>query len=183
MPIEIHTPRLVLRSMTEQDAPALHRVYGDPEAMRHIGIGAAADLEETGRRIARLMGYERERGFSLFVCVERATGEVIGDCGIMPVPESEGSVELGYRLGRAHWGKGYATEGAEAARDYAFGVVGLRELIAVVKPGNDASVRVLEKVGFEGVPVEGVTRVRFGKYAALGVLGFVLGADGVSRGR
>lgn len=174
MPVQIHTPRLMLRSITEDDAATLHETYGDPEAMRFIGIGPAADLEETRRRVGRLMNFEREHGFSLFAVVERATGLVVGDCGLLPVAESDDSVELGYRLGRAHWGKGYATEASEAVRDHAFGVVGLARLVAVVKPGNDASARVLEKIGFARVADDAVTKALFGKYAVSGVMGFTM---------
>jgi len=74
---------------------------------------------------------------------------VIGYCGLFFFPDIEGQaeVEIGYRLARSVWGKGYATEAAKAVRDYAFNVLRLERLIAMIDPSNIASIRVAEKIG------------------------------------
>jgi RimJ/RimL family protein N-acetyltransferase len=80
--------------------------------------------------------------------VEKAGGEVVGSCGF-GLPSDASEVEFGYVFGRAHWGKGYATEAALACMRYGFERLGFEEVVASVAPQNLASARVLEKVGFE----------------------------------
>jgi RimJ/RimL family protein N-acetyltransferase len=79
---------------------------------------------------------------------------VIGDCGLIPIPFSgQGGkrgpdIELGYRLGAAHWGRGYATEAARAVLKFGIEDLGLDRIVAVTHPENHASKRVLVKTGF-----------------------------------
>src|SRR5581483_7844049 len=78
------------------------------------------------------------------------TGELIGFVGLAEpafIPELIGSVEVGWRLARAHWNRGLATEGAREALDAGFGELGLEEIVSIIDPGNAASLRVAEKLG------------------------------------
>jgi RimJ/RimL family protein N-acetyltransferase len=74
---------------------------------------------------------------------------VIGYCGLFAFPDINGrpEIEIGYRLERAAWGNGYATEAACAVRDYAFAILQIPRLIALIDPANVASIRVAEKIG------------------------------------
>ena len=90
-----------------------------------------------------------QRGYGLWAVVLRETDQPIGYCGLTYFPDINGrpEVEVGYRLARAHWGKGYATEAATAVKDWAFCDRKMERLIALIDPQNVASIRVAEKLG------------------------------------
>jgi ribosomal-protein-alanine N-acetyltransferase len=141
----LSTPSLDLRPFAETDAEAMHRIYSDPVVMRYVATGPAANLAATLRLLRDYTVHQRAHGFSFWGVVERASGELVGDAGLYRTPSGE--VELGYTLAAASWGRGYATEAAEAWLEAAFGTLGIAEVIALAEPANGASLRVLEKVG------------------------------------
>lgn len=145
--IQIETPQLVLRRFTTSDHAALMRVFGDPEVMR-FGDGAQSPKWVSKWLEACLVGYE-QRGYGPWAVVKKSSGEVIGYCGLFHFPNINGrpEIEIGYRLARGWWGRGYATEAVLAVRDYAFNALGLSRLVALIDPANVASVRVAEKAG------------------------------------
>jgi RimJ/RimL family protein N-acetyltransferase len=143
----LETERLLLRELTLEDAEALLEVYRDSEVMRYIGTGATfQDVEEVRERMRRARDHYARRGFGFWGVVEKATGKLIGACGIKEL-EGGPDIEVGYHLARAAWGRGYATEAAGACLRYAFERVGLDRVLGVVQPPNGASRRVLEKIG------------------------------------
>jgi RimJ/RimL family protein N-acetyltransferase len=123
----------------------MQAVFGDPEVMRFSGAGARTP-EGTLERVRGLIEHQDRHGFSKWGVVERASGRLIGDCGIQLL-EGGPDVELGFHLRTSAWGRGYATEAAGACLDAAFTDLGLERVIAIVAPGNAASVRVLHKIG------------------------------------
>jgi ribosomal-protein-alanine N-acetyltransferase len=126
--------------------------------MRYMG-GKTFTREETAARIARLMHVFELDGIGQFAVERKEDGVVLGRCGILnwetdpwkPVARAETDepteTEIGYLLGRRHWGRGYATEAATSVRDYAQGELGEVRLIALIQEGNNASKRVAEKLG------------------------------------
>ncbi len=87
---------------------------------------------------------------ALWPVVEKASGRVIGHCGLLEKNvDNQSEIELIYVLASDSWGKGYATEAASVLRDYAFDQLGLQRIIALIDPGNPASARVAEKIGME----------------------------------
>jgi ribosomal-protein-alanine N-acetyltransferase len=145
--LPIRTERLELRALTMADAPAAHRFYGDPEVMRWVAGGALPDLAATEAMLRQVIAHERLRGFSWWAVVELASGELVGDAGLSSYAGRGPGVEMGYTFAREAWGKGYATEAAIASLRAAFGPLGLRRVVAVVRPENVASQRVLQKAG------------------------------------
>jgi RimJ/RimL family protein N-acetyltransferase len=147
---QLETERLLLRPPTVADLGPLHEVWGDRDVMRWIGAGDAysRDVEASERRLERLVAHQAEHGFALWTVVERESGTVLGDAGLVLFGFRGPEVELAYRLGKAHWGRGYATEAAAAWVDHGLTALGLPSIVAVTHPANDASERVLEKVGF-----------------------------------
>jgi RimJ/RimL family protein N-acetyltransferase len=142
-------------------------VNADPEVMRWIRDGSVRDEQQTRNGIR---AWEREwetQGFGLFAVQIRSTGELAGFTGLsVPhfLPEVLPAVEIGWRLGRSHWGQGLATEAAAAAVRFAFEQRGLERIASIAQVGNDASERVMTKLGMRPVretvnPVSG-RRVR-----------------------
>ena len=105
----------------------------------------------TLQRVTDEIAYQRaaqaERGWSVWAVERRADGRFLGDCGLQPLEHTGPEVELGYDLHPDVWGQGLATEGAAAVVEAALGPLGLERVVAVVKPANAASRRVLEKAG------------------------------------
>jgi RimJ/RimL family protein N-acetyltransferase len=156
----LKTERLLLRPVQFGDTTVLMNIFGDVEVMR-FGDGVQAKEWVEGWIQTCLESYA-VHGFGLYAVVEQSSGEVIGYCGLYYFPDVNGKpeVEIGYRLRRSAWGQGYASEAARAVRDFAFESLNLKRLIAIIDPGNAASIRVAEKVGmhYEGeVMFEGYT--------------------------
>jgi [ribosomal protein S5]-alanine N-acetyltransferase len=141
----LETPRLLLRPFGPGDAPLVHRVYSDPEVMRYVATGPMADLAVTERLLQDYEAHQRRLGYSFWAVIERESGSLIGDAGLYRTPTGE--VELGYTLGVAWWGLGYATEAASAWLSCAFETLGIFEVVALAEPANVASTHVLEKLG------------------------------------
>ncbi|QJE73932.1 GNAT family N-acetyltransferase [Aerophototrophica crusticola] len=140
------TARLDLREFSLAEAPLFLALNADPEVLRHTGDAPFADVAEAA---ALIRGYDRYRrhGFGRWSLYRRAEGNFIGWCGLSR-DDATGEVDLGFRLFRAAWGQGYATEAARACLDLAFGRFGLAEVVARARPGNAASLVVLRKLGF-----------------------------------
>jgi [ribosomal protein S5]-alanine N-acetyltransferase len=140
------TARLRLRRLRAADEPALVALDSDQEVMRYIGSRGGTPeqiLERVRHRI------ESDHGALGWWLIEtRADGVFHGLGGLLPMSEGN-DVELAYRLARASWGRGIATEAANALVEQAFARAGLTRLVAVTFPENVASQRVLQKLGFE----------------------------------
>ncbi len=116
--------------------------------MRFVDAGRfSEDVEESRRRLERLMEHQERHGFSLWAVTDREAGAVMGDCGLILYAHEGLEIELGFRLAKAYWGRGYATEAARAWVAHGFDVLGLDRIVAATHPENAASQRVLEKVG------------------------------------
>ena len=117
MHVFLETEHLVLRRFTEDDVDELVELDGDPEVMRYVTGGRPTSREEIETEVlpAFLGYYERYAGFGFWAVVEKSSGEVLGWFHFRPEnADRPDEVELGYRLRRSAWGKGYATEGSRA---------------------------------------------------------------------
>jgi RimJ/RimL family protein N-acetyltransferase len=162
MPIFQETHRLLLRQFTEDDAALLFDLDSDPEVMRFIGPPWQTNIDGY-RQIIRdrfLAQYERGDGFGCLGIFDKVSGEFFGWVFLRPALEHrmaaeagfrEGELELGYRLRRAAWGKGIATEASRAVLDQAFTAPGPLHFVALALVGNVASTRVMEKLGMKKV--------------------------------
>lgn len=150
MQVFLETNRLVLRRFTEADVDDLLELEGDPEVMRFLTGGKPTPHDviqnETLPRFRHY--YERFGGFGFWAATEKATGQFLGWFEFRP-PEGgcPGEVELGYRLRKSAWVKGYATEGSRALIHKGFTELGVRRVVAQTMAVNVASRRVLEKAG------------------------------------
>jgi len=144
----VPTQRLILRPILPEDLDAYAAIYADPEVVRFIGDGATSGRDETAEWLERTIRRNELDGWDMRSVLRVEDGAVLGRCGIA-VRDVEGRIEreVGYVLGREHWGRGYATEAASAMRDHALGSLRLRRLIALIDHGNEASQRVAGKLG------------------------------------
>jgi ribosomal-protein-alanine N-acetyltransferase len=144
----VTTERLTLRHFHILDAAPLHRVFGDPEVMR-FGDGVQTKEWVDAWLRTCLERYYQTWGFGPYAVVEKRSQDLIGYCGLFYFPDINGhpEVEIGYRLVRSAWGRGYATEAALSVRDVAFDHLGIKRLIAMIDPSNTASIHVAEKIG------------------------------------
>ncbi len=153
-PASIETPRLRLRRLDARHRVAFAALNADPEVMRHFSD--VLDRAESDALVARIEARRVETGFCFAAAERRADGAFVGLVGLgrmqLPeVPRLDGAVEVGWRLARAHWGRGYATEAAGAWLDWGFAALGVAEIVAITVPANLRSRAVMHRLGMEEV--------------------------------
>ena len=162
MKIFLETPRLILREFTEDDADHLFALDSDPEVMRFIGPYAYPDADAYRERIRTVYipYYGRTQGYGYWAAIEKTGGAFLGWFLLRPALDSRTAaevafrltdIELGYRLRKVAWGRGYATEGARAVVRKACTELDAACVVAVALTGNVASTRVMEKAGLKRV--------------------------------
>ena len=145
MPV-LQTERLSLREFEPKDVDALAMILCDPETMRYypVSFDRAACVDWIERNRAR---YAND-GYGLWAMILNSTSELIGDCGLVRQSvDGVDELEIGYHVRRDLWGEGYASEAAQACRDYAFARFKVDRLVSLIRPENQASCRVAEKNG------------------------------------
>ena len=156
----IETPRLLLRPFAQPDVSAFIDIASQEEVLEFLPSGDRMTREELEDVFAWLLecyktnAVDRIRKLTLPVILKE-TGDIVGWCGLGPLEYDQLQTELYFVIGREHWGKGIATEAARALLGYAFGALGLDRVVAVSDPRNQASIRVLRKLGMNE---EGVVR-------------------------
>lgn len=161
--------RLLLRPWEPADFEAYAALFANAEVMQYLG-GAPMSREDAWRSLALLMGHAQLRGYTLQAVVERATGRLLGRCGLWQ-PEGWPGLEVGWALGRSAWGQGFATEAAKLWRDYAFAVLGAGETVSLIHPLNERSQRVARRIGHRPrgeVQVRGQTLQLWGQARPVG---------------
>ena len=152
--IQLETERLLLRMWREADFEAYAEICADPEVMRYLG-GKPFSRMEAWRHMAVLVGHWQLRGYGHWAVEEKASGKFIGRIGFLN-PEGWPGFEIGWTLARHAQGKGYATEGARRALEYAFTEMDRDHVISLINPLNAASICVAERLGEK---VEGRTEL------------------------
>ncbi|ADD44679.1 GCN5-related N-acetyltransferase [Stackebrandtia nassauensis DSM 44728] len=143
----LETERLRLREFTAADVDLFVELDGDPEVMRHLSFEATPRDEVEAKLLPKILQQYREGPLGTWAALDRATGEFLGWFELTPTPDRPGEAELGYRLRRATWGRGLATEGSLALIDKGFGEWGLSRIWAETMSVNAGSRRVMEKAG------------------------------------
>jgi len=144
----IETERLILDTWQTSDWTAFRPIATDPEVMRYITGGVPWTDDQIRSFVERQVKLYSERGFCRWKLLPKATGEMIGFCGVgfwRDAPDPE----IGWWLARRYWGRGLATEAAVAALRDAFERVRLERIISVAMPENGASIRIMEKLGLK----------------------------------
>lgn len=144
----LETKRLVLRELTIDDLRNWHVILSDPETMAHYP--QPFSLEQTKQWIDWNLENYRTYGYGLWAVILKESALFIGDCGItMQQINGKLEPEIGYHINKAYTGKGYASEAAQACRDYAFEGLKLSTVYSYMKYTNIASRRVAEKNGMK----------------------------------
>ena len=146
----LETPRLWLRRFTADDADLLVTLDADPDVMFFINAGLPTPRAEVEEDIlpAFLSYYARFPGFGFWALERKDDGAFLGWVHYRPEPgHPVDEPELGYRLIKAAWGRGYAAEASQAVIDHGFHALGVRRVVASTMAVNSASRRVMEKVG------------------------------------
>lgn len=142
----LFTDRLLLRGLEQRDFESYAAMMADPQVTRYLSAGVPLSRDDAWRQLALIIGHWELRGFGLWAVEHRSTGEFLGRIGCFE-PEGWPGFEVGYTLARAHWGHGYAQEGARAALAFAHDVLGKRDVISLIRPANLGSIRVATALG------------------------------------
>jgi [ribosomal protein S5]-alanine N-acetyltransferase len=154
----ITTPRLVLRWISEDDVDGLYEVFSDPQVMRYWSSGPLANREAAAAMQREIAASNESDTMIKWGLALRESNSVIGTTTLFHLNLDNGRAELGYAMGSAYWGKGYMNEALQALVSHAFEGMDLRRLEADVDPRNAASIRTLERLGFQR---EGFLRERW----------------------
>lgn len=147
--IVAETERLVLRTIEEGDAALQHRLLNTPAVMARLG--GVKELHEIEAKHAKGMALYAQEGFSFLFMIEKATGEMVGHCGIKrvdnPLAKNQGDHEVGWVVREDRWRRGYAEEAMHAVLDWAFDRVGAPHVVALTSEANVGSWKLMEKLG------------------------------------
>lgn len=140
----IETDRLLLRLPEAGDVQPMFDIHQDPDVMRFVGT--PGNITIAWRNVAMMIGHWQMLGYGMWIVVERTSGEVVGRAGLWNEAGGPG-VELGWLIRRSAWGRGLATEAAQAALDWAWRHVDTDHIISVIHAANLPSIRIAEKLG------------------------------------
>ena len=147
------TARLRLEPLSDAHLEGFHAMNSDPEVMRYLS-GEPETLDESRAIVERVKARWAEVGYSWWAIVERAGGELVGAGALQNLrreatllPDPACPLEVGWRLARDRWGRGYAIEAAVAMAGHAFDALRADELLAVCHPDNEASRGVMVRLG------------------------------------
>jgi RimJ/RimL family protein N-acetyltransferase len=152
---QLTTARLRLEPITGHHLDAMNAMNSDPEVMRYLS-GKPESRAETMAVIERIQARWADTGYSWWAAMALDTGELVGAGALQNLrremtllPDPSCPLEMGWRLSRAHWGRGLASELAIAIRDFAFETQAADELLAVCDPDNTASAAVMQRIGMQ----------------------------------
>ena len=164
MKMILETDRLLVREFVESDAEALFQLNSDPQVLRFVPDKQLRSVEQARQMLLdHPIADYRKYGFGRGACILKSSGEQIGFAGLKYLKELD-EVDVAYRLMRAYWGLGLATEAARASVRFGFTELRLKRIIGVVMPENIASVRVLEKTGLRFSGMVQYAEKKFARY-------------------
>lgn len=154
----IEASRVILRWITEEDVEALYSIFSDHEVMRYWSTTPLEDRTAAAALLREIHDGFQHRTLLKWGVALRTSNALLGTVTLVNLDFANRRAEVGYALGRAHWGNGYINEALHALLEYAFGVLDLHRIEADVDPRNAASIKTLERLGFQR---EGYLRERW----------------------
>ena len=153
MEIFVETERLILREIIPEDRNGLFAIDSDPDVNIYLGRNPVENIEQSDDLIKFIRKQYIDNGIGRWAMIEKNTNNFIGWTGLKLVRELTNNhidyYDLGYRLNKNYWGKGFATEAAKASLQYGFNTLDLNEIYAIADSQNVASRNVIEKVGLK----------------------------------
>lgn len=153
MKIHLETQRLIIREIEMTDVDDFFEMDSDPEVHKYILQTPVTSKDEIIEVIKMLRQQYKDNGIARWAVVDKVSGEMLGWCGIKYFTDKlnghQNFYEHGYRFKQKHWGKGYATESSKAVLDWAFANLNTDTIYAITDLGNEGSIHVLTKLGFE----------------------------------
>lgn len=140
----LETERLTLRPLDESDVDAIYAMRSDADVMRFIR--EPQNRNESANWIELVSNRWQKERIGFCAMIEKSSGKFVGWCGLWQLKEN-GEIEVGYAVAKDFWGKGFASEAALAFLAYGFEELRLEKIVAVARPENAASRRVMEKIG------------------------------------
>lgn len=157
---ELETKRVLLTKISEEHLEDLYSYASDPEVTRHVAWKTHESIAESREFIRQSRKRYAEGNHLDWALVHKESGRMFGSIGLQLGEPFDSAAELGYVLARDFWGQGLATEVASEVARFGFEELELLEIHAYVFMGNDASVRVLEKLGMSYEDTELYTRMQ-----------------------
>ncbi|MEJ6949631.1 GNAT family N-acetyltransferase [Natronospora cellulosivora (SeqCode)] len=154
---KLETERLILRQVVDKDLEQLYEMLSDAEVAKFDYFYPVKSKEEVVKFIERYTEELLEKEEITWGIVLKETDKLIGTCCLGDFNEGARRCEIGYDIAQKHWNKGYATEALKAVLSFGFNSMNLNRIEATITPGNNASIKVLEKLNFIH---EGVVRER-----------------------
>lgn len=152
MELLLNSSRLSIRKLALADASGLFEMDSDPEVHRYLGTLPLTQLSEAEAVIRLIQQQYKDYGIGRWAVVDRTTDEFLGWTGFKwitgPVNDHTDFYDFGYRFKRNKWGKGYALEAGKLALNYGVKQLGLRPVFGMTHVENNASRKILEKLGF-----------------------------------
>ncbi len=147
---KLETKRLYLRNLDLTDAPTVFKQRSDPRVLKYLDRAAITELKQAEEFITQKLDlWQNNKAISWAIDLKGTTDTAIGDMALWRIIESDHRAEIGYTLLPAFWGKGYMLEAARAIVDWGFTTLGLHSIIADINPENNASRKLLHKLGFQ----------------------------------
>lgn len=159
----IETSRTILRKFTMDDLEDVASIFSNPRVMKYLGLnGQPVSRDETREILKSMIRLWQTRGYGRMAVVSKKNNKLIGIAGLRYY---EGDAELFYLLDEPYWGKGLATEIGQAVLEYGFETFDFSRIIAVTRPANAASSRVLEKLGLRFEKTDVIEGIRAHRYS------------------
>ncbi|GAB4040401.1 GNAT family N-acetyltransferase [Spirosoma gilvum] len=153
--VNLYTPRLLLRPWRPEDAEPFAAMNADPEVMEHFP--ACLTQAESDALMERIRHFMTTNGWGLWAVELPGQASFIGYCGLQPVPFEAPftpAVEIGWRLARPYWGKGFAYEAAQAVMTFGFDTLKLAEIVSFTIPANVRSWQLMERLDMTRNPAD-----------------------------
>ena len=142
----VETPRLVLRPPIGSDIEPMMVIHQDPDVMKYLDSHVSGDIGVAWRNVAIMIGHWSISGFGPWTIVLKESSQIIGRAGLW-YPAGAANVELGWMIRRSDWGRGFATEAARAALNWAWQHVDTDHIVSLISAANRPSIRIAEKLG------------------------------------
>jgi ribosomal-protein-alanine N-acetyltransferase len=169
----LETSRLILRQIKEEDTEGIYKFNSDIKSLQFIARNTYTKMEQATEKFEQFQNAYSERKAIWWTYTLKTDDNFIGHGGLFDIDKENGKAEIGYGLLPGYWGKGYNSEAVEKIIDFGLKEMKLHRIYGLIVPGNDASVRVLEKFGFQK---EGLLRdngFARNKYFDMGIYSFI----------